>query len=106
MGGWFVENRHMVLGKDVIISQQTVGHYVALVHLAPLCWFLLVFADNAVALVRLAFFADHCYDLVERKCTKALLIPAASYHFHRLGPPGRALLFLLNQTAIADSPTV
>ena len=45
--------------KDISTIQQTVDDTVALVRLAGLCWVLLGFADDAVALVHLAFFTDH-----------------------------------------------
>jgi hypothetical protein len=44
----------MMFGKGVNITQQTVADTVWPCHT-------LVFADDAVALVHLAFFNDHCF---------------------------------------------
>jgi hypothetical protein len=44
--------------KDIGITQQTVDYDVALVHHVALCWSLLVFTEDDVALVCLAFFND------------------------------------------------
>jgi hypothetical protein len=49
-----------MFGKSVSITQQTVGDTLPFVHLATLWWPLLGFADDNVALVRLAFFIDLC----------------------------------------------
>ena len=48
-----------MFGKGINITQRTVDNAMALLHLATLCWSSLVFTDDTVALVRLAFFADH-----------------------------------------------
>jgi hypothetical protein len=50
----------VMFGKSVSITQQTMDNALALVHLAGLHWasLSLVFTDDALALVCLAFFSD------------------------------------------------
>lgn len=51
---------HLIFGKSVSVNQQAVVNALALVYFADFCWtsLIVVFTDNTLALVCLAFFSD------------------------------------------------
>jgi hypothetical protein len=58
--------RPMMCGKGINITQETVDNTLALVHLATLCWSLLVFTDETLALFLPCLFND----FIERDAPK------------------------------------
>jgi hypothetical protein len=54
----FSQSKHIMFGKSVSITQQTMDGALARVSLAALCWSSLGFTDDTVALIHLAFFTD------------------------------------------------
>ena len=102
---------HMTFGKGISITQEIVDDAVPLVHLDSLCWSSLDIADTGLhwwqcdiglpCLLCWSLFVVTLQREIHQRTSHD--IPAASCHFPRLGVIGRALWFLLDQTAIADS---
>ena len=102
---------HMMLWKDINITQQTVNavvlYWFTFPPISGLHWALLtlVFTDNTVGYwFVLSFFAGHHLLWLHReKCTKELLVVflEASCYFDGLRPIASTLRFLLDKTALA-----